>query len=60
MQKEPGVYINDKNTEEAVQNCFNGELNHQVLHLMQSLSIDISKTKKVRISSSNFRCFSLL
>lgn len=46
MQKEPGVYINDKNTEEAVQNCFNGELNHQVLHLMQSLSIDISKTKK--------------
>ena len=29
--------------------CVNGELNPQVLHLMHSLSIDISKTKKVNI-----------
>lgn len=39
------INMNHQNIECSDINCVNGELNPQVLQLMQSLSIDISKTK---------------
>jgi len=47
MQKEPqGNLMNDANIDASLTHVFNGEMNPQVLHLMQNLSIDVDKTKK--------------